>query len=234
MESTDFWAQIVQLTAVLALALVLEIRAMHQRVQTTVDKPRTKFARGSLALMYALAVLGLTSAFYAGLSGMTGASIPDDQAEMILWALIFTFFLLVAAPTIPLIWALIDDLPFSPDGVARWNMSRLRTRVDEAFVQADRAGRSARLDLMGAACLDVVAASKSLAAGDPSASSLVDEAMERFTAARQASPELARARDEIELLLEVLAASHDFTTEEATRWRAAADVVRAAGGHSIP
>jgi hypothetical protein len=124
-ESADFWAETVQLTAVLALALVIEIRAMHQRVQT-LDKLRTKGARVTIALMYAFAVFGLTSAFYAGLSGMTGAEVPGDQAEMILWALIFTFSLLVAAPTIPLIWALIDDLPFSPDGVARWKLSRLQ------------------------------------------------------------------------------------------------------------
>jgi hypothetical protein len=87
---------------------------------------------------------------------------------------------------------------------------------------------------MGTACLDVVAASKALAGGHPGASSLVDEAMERFTSARRPPPALARARDEIESLLEVLASSNDFTTEEATRWRAAADVVRAAGGQSMP
>lgn len=233
MESTDFWAQIVQLIAVLALALVIEIRAMYLRVQA-IDKPRTKGARAAIALMYAFAVIGLTSSFLTGLSGMTGAAIPDGQTELVVYALIFTFLVVVAAPTIPLIWALIDDLPFSPDGIARRKLSRLRAHVDEAFQQTDRAARAARLDTMGAACLDVVAASRLAASGEASANSLLDEALKRFDSARHAPPDLVAARDEIESLLEVLADGNDFTTEEARRWRASARVVRAAGGHAMP
>jgi len=232
-EPTDFWAQIVQLIAVLALALVIEIRAMYVRVQA-IDKPRTKGPRAAIALMYAFAVIALTSSFLTGLSGMTGAAIPDTQTKLVVYALIFTFFVVVAAPTIPLIWALIDDLPFSPDGIARWKLTWLRAQVDEAFQQTDRAVRAARLDRMGAACLDVVAASRAAASGEASARALVDEASKRFDTARHAPPDLVAARDEIESLLEVLADGNDFTTEQARRWRECSRVVRAAGGHAMP
>lgn len=233
MESTDFWAQIVQLIAVLALALVIEVRAMYLRVQA-INKPRTKGARVAIAVMYAVAVIGLTSSFLAGLSGMTGAAIPDKQTALVVYALIYTFFVLVAAPTIPLIWALIDDLPFSPEGIARWKLTRLRARVDDVFRQADRAARAARLELQGAACSDVVAASRLLASGEASANTLMNESLQRFESARLAPPDLVEARDEIQSLLEILADGHDFTTDEAKRWRASARVVRAAGGHSMP
>lgn len=232
-ESTDFWAQIAQLIAVLALALVIEVRAMYQRVQA-IEKSRTKGTRIAIALMYAFAVLGLLSSFLTGLSGMTGAPISSGHTRIVVYALIFTFFVLVVVPTIPLIWALIEDLPFSPDGVARLKLSRLRAQVDQAFQQVDRAARATRLDAMSEACAKVVEASRSGASDGGDDGLLLGEALERFQSARHLQPDLGAARDEIETLLGVLADGNDLTTEEARRWRAASSVIRAAGGRLMP
>ncbi|MDQ0615309.1 hypothetical protein QF046_002950 [Microbacterium sp. W4I4] len=233
MDATNFWAQIVQLIAVLALALVIEVRAMYQRVQA-IDKSRSRGARIAIAVMYALAVIGLAFSFLTGLSGMTGASISDGRTKLALYALIFTFLLLVVAPTTPLIWALVDDLPISPDGVRRWKLGRLRGQVDEAFRQADRAARTARLESMGEASGRVVEAIRTEPTVNDGGTSPVDDALEGFTLASLPSSGLSEARAEIDSLLIVLADGNDLTSAEVKRWRAAARIVRAAGGRSMP
>ncbi len=64
--------------------------------------------------------------------------------------------------------------------------------------------------------------------------SLLNAALERFRTSRLPRPDLDAVRDEVKALIEVLGEGNDFTTEEARRWRAASQVIRAAGGHSIP
>lgn len=227
-ESTEFWAQIVQLVAVLALALVVEVRGMYGRVQA-MDKARTRGARVALAFGYALAVPGLLFSFLTGMSGMTGAPLPKGQSTLVEYALIFTFMLLVVAPTTPLIWALIEDLPFSPDGIGRWKLGLLRTRVDLALQQAERVTRATRLQSMSEASKEVVEASRQEARGGAYETSPMRAALERFERAREASPDLAAARDELRSLLAVLSSGDDLTAGEARRWRAAANAVTEAG-----
>lgn len=233
MDAAEFWAQIVQLIAVLALALVIEVRAMYQRVQA-IDKSRTRGARVAITIMYALAVIGLAFSFLTGLSGMTGASISEERTRLVLYALIFTFLVLVVAPTTPLIWALVDDLPISPEGIRRWKLGQLRAQVDEAFRQAHRAARAARLESMGEASKRVVQAIRTDVGGYEAGISPVDSAFERFRLASALSSGLSEAREEIDALLTVLADGNDLTSDDAKRWRAAARTVRAAGGRSMP
>lgn len=232
-EPSDFWAQIVQLTAVLALALVIEVRAVYRSAQA-VDKSRTKYPRFVMALAYLAAVVALAFTFVTSLSGMTGATVSDEAAEIIVWALILTFVLLVVAPVHPLIWALIEDMPFSPGGLERRRLSRFRVRVYQAFQEVDRAERAARLIAMAEACAQVVEASQSEAKGTADGGSRLDAALERFESSRLPRRELVAARHEVEALVRVLEEGSELTNQEVRRWRAASRVIRAAGGHSIP
>lgn len=229
MEPTDFWAVIIQLTAVMALTLVLEVRAMYERVRK-MDQSRTRAARAAIALMYAATVLGLLYAFVTALNGMGGTETPQWEVNLVASSLIFTFFVLVVAPTIPLIQGFVEELPISQESINAWKLRRLKSHVAQEFDDADRRVRAVRLQALAAASKEVVESSRLHRADGGVASALrLTKAVDSFSSIRSAPSGVEKVKSEILDLLVVLDAGHDFTVDESKRWRLAEQQLRAAG-----
>lgn len=218
----DFWSATSQLAAVLALALVLEVRGMYARIAEDQRALRNRWARMVTAFMYTLTLFALVFAFSSSLQGLREPDTTPALRDLTSQALWFSFVVLVVVPTSPVIQAMIADFSFSPDGVQRRQMRQLENEVRMAFDDARRRDRSTRLTDMTAASRRVVELSQHGASSDEIAAGWAD-----FLALRSEAAHLVSAQREVDELMHILKEGNDLTTEESKRFRTAMAAVEA-------